>query len=78
VIPIPAGVEYRRVSVTLEILLCGAPGGAAVAHAEAVERLERAIGAVGGVNNLHAGRSQVGQSSSPVGARRPPVGRGEG
>lgn len=58
---IPDAAAFRRVSVMLEVCFSGVSLLEAVAHAEALDRLERAVAAAGGVINLHACRSVVGR-----------------
>ena len=59
-VPIPDDVLFRRVAVSLEILLSAAAGTDALARAEAVGRVEEGVERLGGLVNLHAVTSVVG------------------
>src|SRR6266542_1545939 len=72
-VPVPDDALFRRVTVTLEVMLCAVSSNPGVAHAEAVEQLERVIAGAGGVVNLHACRSQLGRwaPQPAVGPQKP-------
>lgn len=74
-VPISGAPLVRRVSVTLEVVLTGVSFLPAIAHAEAVRRLELAVASAGGVINLHAVRSVVGRyaGQAPAGAQSSPA-----
>lgn len=59
--PIQDDAPFRRVGITLDVLFAGVSWDRSKAHAEAVERLEAAVQALGGVINLQTCRSQVGR-----------------
>jgi hypothetical protein len=77
--PIPDDAIFRLVSVTLEIHLCAVSQAPGMAHAEALNTLERVIESAGGVINLHACRSLLarGELQPPIGAQRPGRPRGQ-
>jgi hypothetical protein len=51
--------------VTVELYFAAVSAIESIAHAEAVERLERAVARAGGVINLHTCRSLIGRASAP-------------
>jgi hypothetical protein len=67
--PIAANGQFRRVSVTVQVLLAGASWMPREAENEAVERLRAAVERVGGVSSLVSATSHVVRW-----ARRRPVG----
>jgi hypothetical protein len=58
--PIAGEQLVRRVSVTAEILFCGTSNAFAIAEADALAALERAVAQAGGIINLHNVRSNIG------------------
>jgi hypothetical protein len=77
--PITDEATFHLVSVTMEVRLCGVSETPGVAHAEALARLEAAIGWVGGVINMHACRSMLARAEppTPVGPQKGEGGRGQ-
>lgn len=65
-LPISPDALFRRVCLIVEIQLAGISLLRAIAHAEAVERIERAVTAAGGVLNWHSVLSTVGRASLPA------------
>ena len=70
--PIPDDAIFRQVIITLEVHLCAVSQAPVMAHAEALNTLERVIKSAGGVINLHACRSQLarGEVRPPIGAQK--------
>ena len=59
-VPIAATTPYRRVRLTIEILLGGASASPEAAHSEAVAWLERVVEARGGWLDVRAVTSEIG------------------
>jgi hypothetical protein len=68
---IPADAPFRRVRLTVEVLMAGASWTPAIAHAEAVERLERVVRAGGGWLDVKMVTSTSGRASPQAVRRRP-------
>jgi hypothetical protein len=69
--PIAAAPMIRRVCLTAGVFLAGTSWSARRAELEAVERLERAVVAAGGLLTLHTAHSVIGQCSPHSVAWRP-------
>ena len=76
-VEIPSEHVFRRVGLHLEVYIAGAGMSDAVARAEAVHRLDRAIQAIGGVADIAAVRSVMVRSWVQPQAREP-IGAGKG
>lgn len=57
--PIAGELRIRLVTLRVDVLFAGMPGGGQPAHREAFERMERAVQAAGGLLNLHDTRSEL-------------------
>lgn len=75
-VPIPASYEFRRVSVTVNALLCAVALDRGIAQAEAVYLLTGGVERAGGLANLVDVHSVIGRYASPppeaapIGVRR--------
>ena len=72
-VPIAPTAPYRRVRLTVEVLMGGASWMPSAAHLEAVARLERAVDAVGGWLDVKLVTSTIGCPSRAAVRRAPPV-----
>jgi hypothetical protein len=73
-VPIAGTVLFRRVSLQIEVLFAGVSPIPAMAQAEALARLERAVESAGGMLSIKAASSVVGYCELPG----PPVARRRG
>lgn len=68
--PIEGALLVRRVTLTLDVSFAGASAMPAIARADALARLERAIADIGGVINLHQVYDVVGRYEPPPARRK--------
>lgn len=76
--PIADDALFRRVAVTIDVVLCGTSSSEAAARREALLLLERAVHGIGGIINLHAMTTAIGRRAPQAPAPRPPAGKGRG
>lgn len=76
-LPIAADAPFRRVRLTVDVLMSGASWSAPIAHSEALGRLDRAVRAVGGWLDVKLVTSTIGRASPSAVRRAPPADHGE-
>lgn len=65
-VPLGGDVQYRRACLTVQVYIAAVSDERAIAHGEAFEQLQRAVGRVGGVLNIVSATSEIGVGSFPA------------